>query len=92
MLSCDFTLYSTNDFQNAEVIVDDGAPTGRKDFVIWNPPPNDPIEPTLGRHSSLKEATSLMRFLMKKGVRTILFCKVRQLRFLFIHDAYSPKV
>ncbi|KAH8117220.1 DEAD/H helicase [Phellopilus nigrolimitatus] len=64
---------------NIEVITDDGAPSGKKNFIIWNPPPNDPIDPSLGRHSSLTEATSLMRFLMKKGVRTILFCKYRKI-------------
>ncbi|KAL5490199.1 HRQ1 [Sanghuangporus weigelae] len=64
---------------NIEIITDDGAPSGRKDFLIWNPPPNDEMDPTLGRRSSLVEATILMRFLMKKGVRTILFCKYRKM-------------
>jgi DEAD/DEAH box helicase domain-containing protein len=39
----------------------------------------DPGEPALGRRSSLFEATGLMRFLMKRGVRVILFCKVSSL-------------
>ncbi|EJD05721.1 DEAD/H helicase [Fomitiporia mediterranea MF3/22] len=85
-VSCSATI--SNPFQhmksifgvdNIEVITDDGAPSGRKDFLIWNPPPNDPMDPTLGRHSTLVESTSLMRFLMKKGVRTILFCKYRKM-------------
>ena len=63
--------------QNIEVVTDDGAPSGRKDFIIWCPPPNDPMDPTLGRHSSLLEATALMRRLMQKGVRTIMFTKAR---------------
>jgi DEAD/DEAH box helicase domain-containing protein len=62
--------------QDVEVITEDGAPSGRRDFVIWNPPPVDPQVPCLGKHSSLSEATGLMRFLMKCGVRVILFCKV----------------
>lgn len=62
--------------EEVEAITEDGAPTGRKDFLVWNPPPVDPHVPTLGRHSSLSEATKLMNFLMKRGVRVILFCKV----------------
>ncbi|KAI5124321.1 hypothetical protein M0805_008928 [Coniferiporia weirii] len=65
--------------RDVEVITEDGAPSGGKEFLVWNPPPNDPIDPSLGRHSSLAEATGLMRYLMKKGVRTILFCKFRKM-------------
>ncbi|THH10272.1 hypothetical protein EW145_g1433 [Phellinidium pouzarii] len=65
--------------EDIEVITNDGAPTGAKEFIVWNPPPNDHVDPSLGRHSSLVEATGLMRFLMKKGVRTILFCKYRKI-------------
>ncbi|GLB35145.1 putative DNA replication factor CDT1 like [Lyophyllum shimeji] len=61
-----------------EAVTTDGAPSGRKDFLIWNPPYIDANEPSLGRHSSLSEATSLMRFLMKRGLRVILFCKIRK--------------
>ena len=32
---------------------------------------------SLGHKSPLAEATRLMRFLMERGVRVILFCKVR---------------
>lgn len=35
----------------------------------------------------MAEATGLMRYLMKRGVRVILFCKVR-LRFLKIYFVY----
>ncbi|KDQ60612.1 hypothetical protein JAAARDRAFT_555490 [Jaapia argillacea MUCL 33604] len=59
-------------------IMEDGAPSGRKDFLVWNPPPLDAMDPTLGRHSSMSEAVGLMRFLMKRGVRCILFCKIRK--------------
>ncbi|TDL27249.1 DEAD/H helicase [Rickenella mellea] len=61
-----------------DVITDDGAPSGRKDFLVWNPPLVDEMDPSLGRHSSISEATTLMRFLMKRGVRTIMFCKIRK--------------
>ncbi|KAH9901228.1 DEAD/H helicase [Cubamyces lactineus] len=59
-------------------ITEDGAPSGRKDFLVWNPPLKDPMDPTLGRLNSMTEATKLMRFLMARGVRVILFCKIRK--------------
>ncbi|KAL4255986.1 P-loop containing nucleoside triphosphate hydrolase protein [Pleurotus pulmonarius] len=59
-------------------ITEDGAPSGHKDFIIWNPPLIDETEPALGRRSSLSEATGLMRYLMKRGIRCILFCKIRK--------------
>ncbi|KAF4608901.1 hypothetical protein EYR40_001254 [Pleurotus pulmonarius] len=64
-------------FTNFDVvsITEDGAPSGHKDFIIWNPPLIDETEPALGRRSSLSEATGLMRYLMKRGIRCILFCK-----------------
>ncbi|KAH9951273.1 DEAD/H helicase [Amylocystis lapponica] len=61
-----------------EVITEDGAPSGRKDFLVWNPPLIDAIDPSLGRQSSMSEATRLMRFLMARGIRVILFCKIRK--------------
>lgn len=59
-----------------EVIDVDGSPSGKKDYLIWNPPFIDDLQPTLGRRGSIAEATALMRFLMKQGVRVLLFCKV----------------
>ncbi|KAI0374726.1 DEAD/H helicase [Pilatotrama ljubarskyi] len=63
---------------NIEEVTEDGAPSGRKDFLVWNPPLKDPMDPTLGRIHSMTEATRLMRFLMARGVRVILFCKIRK--------------
>ncbi|KAL7283261.1 hypothetical protein ACG7TL_002690 [Trametes sanguinea] len=63
---------------NIVEVTEDGAPSGRKDFLVWNPPLKDPMDPTLGRLSSMTEATKLMRFLMARGVRVILFCKIRK--------------
>ena len=59
-------------------VSEDGAPTSGKDFIVWNPPFIDPLEPSLGQMSSMSEATGLMRYLMKQGVRVILFCKIRK--------------
>ena len=63
--------------KDIEEITEDGAPSGRKDFLVWNPPYVEATARQLGRQSSLGEATGLMRFLMKRGVRVILFCKVK---------------
>ncbi|KAF5386879.1 hypothetical protein D9615_001687 [Tricholomella constricta] len=75
-------LHMTNIFgvnaDEIEAVTVDGAPSGRKDFLVWNPPYIDSNVPSLGRHSSVSEATGLMRFLMKRGVRVILFCKIRK--------------
>jgi len=59
-----------------EVVSNDGSPSGSKEYLVWNPPFVDSMNPSLGRKSSLTEASNLMRFLMKKGIRVILFCKV----------------
>ncbi|KAJ7871484.1 P-loop containing nucleoside triphosphate hydrolase protein [Mycena olivaceomarginata] len=60
---------------NRRVIFRTGAPSGIKDFVIWNPPSNADTD----RHvSPISEAITLMTFLMQRGVRTILFCKIRK--------------
>ncbi|KAF8580679.1 P-loop containing nucleoside triphosphate hydrolase protein [Ramaria rubella] len=61
-----------------EVITDDGAPSGKKDFIVWDPAPLDPLEPSSGHQSPMHEAVTLMCYLMKRGVRTILFCKIRK--------------
>jgi DEAD/DEAH box helicase domain-containing protein len=57
-------------------ITEDAAPSGRKDFLAWLPPLMNPVDPSLGRKNAMSEATALMRFLMKRGIRVILFCKV----------------
>jgi DEAD/DEAH box helicase domain-containing protein len=57
-------------------ISEDGAPRNQRDFLVWSPPLIDPSQPALGKASSIAEATGLMRFLMKRGIRVILFCKV----------------
>ncbi|KIK63733.1 hypothetical protein GYMLUDRAFT_222021 [Collybiopsis luxurians FD-317 M1] len=66
------------DSSQIQVITRDGAPTGLKEYLIWRSPYVDEHDPTLGLQSSLGEATALMRFLMKRGIRVILFCKIRK--------------
>ncbi|KAF5358075.1 hypothetical protein D9756_001743 [Leucocoprinus leucothites] len=62
-----------------EVVDIDGAPSGKKDFLVWNPPFVDESKPALGRRGAIAEATALMRFLMKRSVRVLLFCKIRKI-------------
>ncbi|KAG6854963.1 hypothetical protein C0991_009786 [Blastosporella zonata] len=64
--------------EDIEVVTEDGAPSGIKDFLVWNPTYIDEKAPSLGRHSPISDATGLMRFLMKRGIRVILFCKIRK--------------
>ncbi|KAK0240550.1 P-loop containing nucleoside triphosphate hydrolase protein [Armillaria nabsnona] len=66
------------DSSGVEVITEDGAPTGEKSFVVWQPSTIDPVAPGFGRDSSLSEAVRLMIHLMKHGIRVILFCKFRR--------------
>lgn len=60
-----------------EIVTDDGAPSGSKEFLMWNPALIDPQASAQRRQSSLSEAVILMEFLMQHGIRVILFCKVR---------------
>ncbi|KAG8705623.1 hypothetical protein FRC09_002843, partial [Ceratobasidium sp. 395] len=64
--------------ENVEVTTDDGAPAGQKHFVLWNPPYIDGQDPSLGKVSSISEACWLFQSLMKQGIRTIMFCKIRR--------------
>ncbi|KAI9456100.1 hypothetical protein HD554DRAFT_2317614 [Boletus coccyginus] len=64
--------------EQVEEVTEDGAPSGIKDYIVWDPPFVDKQAPKLGRNSSISEATGLMRFLMKRGIRAILFCKIRK--------------
>ncbi|KAG7092162.1 hypothetical protein E1B28_008531 [Marasmius oreades] len=64
--------------EEVEAVVEDGAPSGAKKLIIWRPPYVDEMETAMGRVGALQEATGLMRFLMKRGLRVILFCKHRK--------------
>lgn len=45
---------------------------------MWNPPWIDPKDVTQGRLSSINQASKVFRFLMDRGIKTIMFCKVRK--------------
>ncbi|KJA27331.1 hypothetical protein HYPSUDRAFT_131100, partial [Hypholoma sublateritium FD-334 SS-4] len=87
-ISCSATLSNPAEYMSkmfgldateVDVVSNDGAPSGSKEYLIWNPPLVDMMDPSLGRRSSLSEASDLMRSLMKEGVRVILFCKIRKI-------------
>jgi DEAD/DEAH box helicase domain-containing protein len=69
------TLFGIDD---VEVITQDGSPAGAKEWLIWNPPLIDPDDPAQGRISTYAEVSQLFRHLVQRGVRTIVFCKVRR--------------
>lgn len=58
--------------KDISVVTEDGAPSGPKEWLIWDTVPTDSGK----RPSSLSEAIRLMSFLMKRGLRVIMFCKV----------------
>ncbi|KDQ19633.1 hypothetical protein BOTBODRAFT_28200 [Botryobasidium botryosum FD-172 SS1] len=64
--------------EDIEVVTDDGAPTGRKDFLLWRPALIDPRDELAGRVEPLSEACQMFCFLMKRGIRCIVFCKIRR--------------
>ncbi|RYP54292.1 hypothetical protein DL768_000866 [Monosporascus sp. mg162] len=56
----------------------DGSPSGRKEFLCWNTPYKDPGDPSSGRGNSLAECARLFCQLILRGVRVIVFCRVRK--------------
>jgi DEAD/DEAH box helicase domain-containing protein len=69
-------LFHTLTGLDAEPVSGDGAPTGRKHFVFWNPPVFD--AQSGARRSSNAEATTLFTTLVGDGVRTIAFTRARK--------------
>ena len=72
---------------HAEPIQGDGAPTGKRHFVFWNPPVFD--ETTGQRKSSNSEATTLFTSLVADNIRTIAFTRARKTAELLL--AYSRR-
>ncbi|SJX62501.1 related to HRQ1-putative RecQ helicase [Sporisorium reilianum f. sp. reilianum] len=64
--------------QDVHVVTEDGSPAGRKEWLIWNPPYIDESDPAQGRVSSYAEVSKVFRHLIQRGVRTIIFTKVRR--------------
>jgi DEAD/DEAH box helicase domain-containing protein len=64
--------------QNVKMTDFDGSPSGRKEFLCWNTPFNDPCDPASGRGDTMAEAAKLFCQLILRGVRVIAFCRVRK--------------
>jgi DEAD/DEAH box helicase domain-containing protein len=64
------------------VVDDDGAPTGARDFVLWNPPFLDQARTT--RRSANIEAARLFAHLVQAGIRTIAFARARRVAELIL--------
>ncbi|CAO1628520.1 unnamed protein product [Jaminaea pallidilutea] len=69
------TLFGITD---VEVVTEDGSPCGKKEWLIWNPPLIDDKDPKQGRVSAYAEVSKIFRHLVERGVRTIIFTKVRR--------------
>jgi len=59
------------------VVDTDGAPHGRKDFVLWNPPVLEKAKAS--RVSANSEAAFLLAELVQRQIRTIAFARTRKL-------------
>ncbi|OGN89643.1 MAG: hypothetical protein A2Z74_00490 [Chloroflexi bacterium RBG_13_46_9] len=60
-----------------EVVNNDGAPHGGRDFVFWNPPVENEAKGT--RYSANSEATNIFTELMLQGTRALTFVRTRRL-------------
>ncbi|MFO1352157.1 MAG: DEAD/DEAH box helicase [Gammaproteobacteria bacterium] len=81
---------------NVHAITDSGAPQGRKELLLWNPPV---IDPELGiRVSARHETASIACCAVDEGLKTIVFAQSRQmvevltkyLKDSFDHDPRRP--
>jgi DEAD/DEAH box helicase domain-containing protein len=64
------------------VIKDDSAPTGARDFVLWDPPFVDRAR--TARRSANIEAARLFAHLVQSGIRTIAFTRARRVAELIL--------
>jgi DEAD/DEAH box helicase domain-containing protein len=72
------------------LVDDDGAPRGRRQFVLWNPPVIARAE--MRRRSPYSEAAWLLASLVRQAARTIVFTKARkitELVYRYAADALS---
>jgi DEAD/DEAH box helicase domain-containing protein len=64
------------------VVDEEGAPSGARDFVLWNPPFVDRTR--TARRSANIEAARLFAQLVRSGIRTIAFTRARRLAELIL--------
>jgi len=63
--------------RDVTLIDNDGAPRGRKYFVLWNPPFLDRKAERIARRSANVEAVDLLVQLVRRRVQTIVFTRAR---------------
>ncbi|EFR05281.1 Hrq1p [Nannizzia gypsea CBS 118893] len=84
-ISCSATVANPEEHMKAIFGVDevkltdiDGSPSGRKEFLCWQPPYKDPNDASSGRGSSIDESAKIFCQLILRGVRVIAFCRIRK--------------
>lgn len=63
---------------NVKLVSVDGAPHGKKEFVVWNPARSNPMDELSERTGAVHEGARLFEYLLDHKIRTIAFCKVRK--------------
>ena len=63
--------------EKVEIVDEDGAPRGKKTFVLWNPPLYRRPDGTCGRKGPVSVAVRVLSELLRRGVRTICFAGAR---------------
>jgi len=78
---------------DVEVITRNGAPRGRREFVLYNPPV---VNRALGiRRSAVLEASGLASELIRSDVHTIVFARARttaEVLLTYLREALPPKI
>ncbi len=64
--------------ENVKLVSNDGAPHGKKEFIIWNPALHNSMDSLSERRCAVQEGAHLFEYLLDNNVRTIAFCKVRK--------------
>ncbi len=76
-----------------EAVVEDGSPHGEKYFAFWNPPLLD--EGKTGRRSSNSEAAFLLKELVQKEIRSLVFATTRKLTeliYIYTQEQLPPSL
>ena len=74
-----------------EAIVEDGSPHGEKYFTFWNPPLIDKTKTS--RRSSNSEAAFLLKELVEKEIRSLVFASTRKLTeliYIYTQEQLTP--
>ncbi|NWF77010.1 MAG: DEAD/DEAH box helicase [Chloroflexi bacterium] len=74
-----------------EAVVEDGSPHGEKYFTFWNPPFLD--EAKTSRRSPNSEAAFLLRELVQRDIRGLVFARTRKLTeliYIYTRDQLPP--